>query len=202
MHCLPGHSFVGIPDPAARPPSPVASTAGVALLAVGNQPPESVMLPVSNGQGLQGSHGSLGVLEVSRACHGMVFLPCPHSWEDGSCCCGQHCPPPGIAGSVSWPGWLPRWLPFPMAGCAGGHQGPHGSERVPEHHHERGLRCRRCLWESPHHPRYCGCAPSPQPLIPVLWLRLPFPPHSGDRGQQKAGTQALQGQVGLPAELQ
>lgn len=69
--------------------------------------------------------------------------------------------PPWASLVLSLLGHVPRQLPFPMAGRAGGHQGPCGGGRLPEHHQERGLRRRGRLWESPPHPRYRGRAPLP-----------------------------------------
>ena len=69
--------------------------------------------------------------------------------------------PPWASLVPSVPGRVPRRLPFPTAGRAGGCEGPCSGGRVPEHHQERGLRRRGRLRESPSHPRYCGCAPLP-----------------------------------------
>lgn len=122
------HNFGSIPGPAVWLPLPVASTTGVVLLAVGTSC--QTVHHTTGGQwaGSPGVPWSLGVLGVSGACYGMMFLLCLHIWEYGSCCCDSLSPPPGIACGVSQPGWVPRQLPFPTSGSAGGCPGPHGGE--------------------------------------------------------------------------
>ena len=108
-----GHSFGIIPGPAVWLALPVASTAtGVTFLVVGTSH-RMVTLPVTNGQGLQESHRSPGVL---GGLHSLLWegipamLPQLGTWQLLLCPAQA---PPGTAGSMSQPGQVPRQLPFP-----------------------------------------------------------------------------------------
>lgn len=88
----------------------------------------SITLLVTNGQGLQGSHGLWGSWGSLEPAMGWCSCCASTSGNTAAAAATVSAPPPGIACGVSQPGWVPRQLPFPTSGSAGGCPGPHGGE--------------------------------------------------------------------------